>query len=198
MYVSYMDTRQRGNPPGNTNAHVAANLRRARQGIGVDLRELSARIKTAGRSISPTALSRIENGDRRVDVDDLTTLAYALETTPAGLLAPQADAPAPTGVADRFLAEEVQAWIQGRVKLTISDLIRYWTDEAHVCQGYIFRFKGLIESQESATPPSGRWVTPTSVYQESLATQRERLERISARLLELDPTRPPLTETDGD
>ncbi|WP_422933059.1 helix-turn-helix domain-containing protein [Sinomonas sp. P47F7] len=190
-----MDARQRGNPPGNTNAHVAANLRRARQGIGVDLRELSARIKAAGRTISPTALSRIENGERRVDVDDLTTLAYALETTPAGLLSPPSDGPAPSGVTGRFIPEEVQSWIDGKVKLTTADLIRYWNGEAHLCQGYIFRFKGLIRAQEEATPTSGRWVTATEAYRESLATQRARLALISARLLELDPTSAPVVET---
>ena len=93
-----------------------------------------------------------------------------------------------------WLSEEVQAWILGKVKLTTTDLIRYWTDEAHVCQSYIFRFKGLISAQEAATPPSGQWVTPTEVYKESLAAQRRRLGIISARLLELDPTSAPIVE----
>lgn len=196
LYVSYMESRQRGNPAGHTNEHVAANLRRARQSSGVDLRELSARIKATGRTISPSALSKIENGDRRVDVDDLTVFAYALETTPAALLMPPEDASAPAGVPEgRFTHEEVQAWILGKVKLTTTDLIRYWTDEAHVCQSYIFRFKGLISAQEAKTPPSGQWVTPTEVYKESLAAQRARLGLISARLLELDPTSAPIVET---
>ena len=63
-----METRQRGNPPGNTNGHVAMNLRIVRQRSGVDLRSLAARMREAGRTISASALSKIENGDRRVDV----------------------------------------------------------------------------------------------------------------------------------
>lgn len=198
VYVSCMETRQRGNPAGPTNAHVAANLRRARQGIGVDLRGLSARVAEAGRKISPSALSKIETGDRRVDVDDLATLAYALETTPAALLTPPDDAPAPTGVPPHFVAEELKSWIQGKVKLTTKDLLRYWTDEAHQCQGYIYRFKELIRGQESMTPPSGRWVTPTEMLRDRLAGQRERLAFIRGRLLELDPMGVPLEETNAE
>ncbi|WP_448070757.1 helix-turn-helix domain-containing protein [Georgenia yuyongxinii] len=191
-----MEERKRGNPAGPTNEHVAANLRRARQSSGVDLRELSARVAAAGRKISPSALSKIETGDRRVDVDDLATLAYALETTPAALLIPREGGTAPTGVPPGFVPEEVRSWMQGKVKFTTDDLVRYWTDEAHICQGYIFRFKELIRGRESMTPPSGRWVTPTDVLEDRLARQRERLAFISHRLLELDPMGAPIEETE--
>lgn len=191
-----MEERKRGNPAGRTNEHVAANLRRARQSSGVDLRELSARVAAAGRKISPSALSKIETGDRRVDVDDLATLAYALETTPAALLVPPEGGTAPTGVPPGFVPEEVQSWMQGKVKLATDDLVRYWTDEARICQGYIFRFKERIRGQESMTPPSGRWVTPTEVLEDRLARQRERLAFISHRLLELDPMGAPIEETE--
>lgn len=191
-----MEQRKRGNPAGNTNEHVAANLRKVRQSSGVDLRELSARIKATGRVISPSALSKIENGDRRVDVDDLTVFAYALETTPATLLAPPDDGPLPAGVPeDQYLPEEIDAWIRGRVKLTTADLVRYWTDEAHTSQGYIYSFKELLRHQQTTTPPSGRWVTPTAVLEERMAGQRERLALIRGRLLELDPLSAPIQET---
>lgn len=196
QYVSYMEERKRGNPAGNTNQHVAMNLRRVRQASGVDLRELSARIKATGRAISPSALSKIENGDRRVDVDDLTVFAYALETSPADLLAPPEGSAAPAGLPDgQFVLEEISGWLQGRLKLTTADLIRYWTEEAHVAQGYIFRFKELIHHQKSTTPPSGRWVTPTKALEERLGTQRDRLDVIRGRLLELDPLSAPIEET---
>ena len=188
VYVSCMENRKRGNPPGHTNQHVAANLQHARRSTGVDLRTLSARIAEAGRNISPSALSKIENGDRRVDVDDLTAFAYALETTPAALLAPPADALTLTGVPDRFVAEEVRAWTQGRVKLTGGDLLRYWTDEAHHCQSYIKRFEDLLAQYDR-----GEFgVTPRDVYEERLETQRERLAFIRGRLLQLDPMGVPI------
>ena len=80
--------RVRGNPPGITNTHVAANIRAARQAIGMDLRTMSDALGAAGRKLSPSGISKLENGDRRVDVDDLTVIAYLLRTTPAALLTP--------------------------------------------------------------------------------------------------------------
>jgi len=185
-----MENRQRGNPPGRTNEHVASNLRRARHSIGVDLRELSARITQVGRKISPSALSKIETGDRRVDVDDLTALAYALETTPASLLTPTEGAQPPTGVPDRFVPEEVQSWVQGKVKLTTDDLLRYWTQEAHDCQSYIKRFSDLLALMGN----EDKGISHRDVYEERLATHRERLALIRGRLFELDPMGVPIED----
>ena len=184
LYVSYMDDRKRGNPAGHTNEHVAANLRRTRQSNGVDLRELSARIKETGRVISPSALSKIENGDRRVDVDDLTVFAYALETTPAALLTPPEDAHVPAGVPEgRFTPEEITLWLQGRVTLTTDDLLRYWKEEAFNSASYIRRSEEILAQYDQGQAG----VTPRGVYEKRLATHRERLNMIRGRQLELDP-----------
>ena len=191
VYVSYMEERKRGNPAGHTNQLVAANLRRARQSIGVDLRELAARIKATGRTISPSALSKIENGDRRVDVDDLTVFAYALETTPAALLAPAEDAPAPAGVPEgEFTAEEIQMWIRGRVKITVEDLLRYWKEQAFDSASYIRRSEEILAQYDRGQTG----VTPREVYEKRIATHQERLAFISGRQLELDPMAIPIEE----
>lgn len=191
VYVSYMDERKRGNPPGHTNRHVAANLRSARQNIGVDLRELSARIKATGRTISPSALSKIENGDRRVDVDDLTVFAYALETTPATLLTPVDDAPALAGVPEgEFTAEEIQMWIRGRVKITVEDLLRYWKEQAFDSASYIRRSEEILAQYDRGQ----QGVTPREVYEKRIAAHQERLEFIRGRQLELDPMAIPIEE----
>ena len=180
-----MDERKRGNPAGHTNEHVAANLRRIRQSNGVDLRELSARIKETGRVISPSALSKIENGDRRVDVDDLTVFAYALETTPAALLAPPGDTQVPAGVPEgRFTAEEITLWLQGRVTLTTDDLLRHWKDEAFNSASYIRRSEDILTQYDQGQVA----VTPREVYEKRIATHQERLAMIRGRQLELDPT----------
>ena len=55
---------------------IAANIRAARQAIGMDLRTMSDALGAAGRKLSPSGISKLENGDRRVDVDDLTVIAY--------------------------------------------------------------------------------------------------------------------------
>lgn len=185
-----MDDRKRGNPAGHTNELVAANLRKVRQSTGVDLRELSARIKATGRVISPSALSKIENGDRRVDVDDLTVFAYALETTPAALLTPPSEeTQAPAGVPeDRFTPEEIQVWIQGRVKLTTEDLLQYWKEQAFDSASYIHRSGDILTQYDKGQVG----VTPREVHEKRIATHRERLAMISGRQLELDPMATPI------
>lgn len=50
------------------------------------VRELSARLKSLGRPILPSGITKIEQGQRRVDCDDLVALAVALKVTPNRLL----------------------------------------------------------------------------------------------------------------
>lgn len=60
-------------------------LRRTR---GYTLGELEARLTGVGRPILLSALSKIEKGQRRVDVDDLVALARVLDVSPNSLLLP--------------------------------------------------------------------------------------------------------------
>lgn len=83
---------------GPTGEAVRQHLRdlRRRLGVGqrsadpepVTLREVSERLSEAGRPLSLNTLSEIENGARRVDVDDLTAIARALQVSPLNLLLP--------------------------------------------------------------------------------------------------------------
>ena len=80
---------------GEVGHTVKAQVRRLREQRGLSLQALSERLQTVGRPILPSGLSKIEAGDRRVDVDDLVALAEALGTVPDDLLTPNA---APKGV----------------------------------------------------------------------------------------------------
>ncbi len=71
---------------GATAHRVAANVRALRKGLGLDLAQLSVRLSEVGQPISLKALSKLETGQRRVDVDDLVALALALDVTPNRLL----------------------------------------------------------------------------------------------------------------
>lgn len=71
--------------------NVAANVKAHREDLRLSLQDLSARMGSVGRPILASGLSKIEQGDRRVDVDDLVALATALETTPARMLASESD-----------------------------------------------------------------------------------------------------------
>lgn len=71
---------------GPTGERVAANVKELRLARRMKLDDLSQRLGELGRPILKSGLSKIESGDRRVDVDDLVALAIALEVNPNRLL----------------------------------------------------------------------------------------------------------------
>lgn len=72
-----------------TGKAVADNVRRIRDEIrGWSTYELSRKLKDAGRPIAPSALAKLERGERRVDAGDLVALAVVLGVHPAALLFP--------------------------------------------------------------------------------------------------------------
>ena len=73
---------------GPTAAQVAANVERIRKARQLHQKDLSVRLGEIGRPMLPTVISKIERGERRVDVDDLVALAIALNVSPAALLLP--------------------------------------------------------------------------------------------------------------
>lgn len=73
---------------GTVGATVAAQVRRLREHRGLSLRGLSEKMSAIGRPVLPSGLSKIEAGDRRVDVDDLAALATALNVEVNQLLRP--------------------------------------------------------------------------------------------------------------
>lgn len=77
-----------GRPVGATGSAVRKNIRRIRDAKGVSANELSEALRRLNRPIPPLGISRIENGQRRVDVDDLVAIASALGVSPATLLMP--------------------------------------------------------------------------------------------------------------
>ncbi|MFF3326107.1 helix-turn-helix domain-containing protein [Streptomyces sp. NPDC002889] len=72
-------------PAGET---LRQNIKRIREGQRITYVELSERLDSVGRPIPVLGLRRIERGERRVDVDDLLALAYALGVPPVDLLVP--------------------------------------------------------------------------------------------------------------
>jgi transcriptional regulator with XRE-family HTH domain len=73
---------------------VGNTVRRFRHDRGLDLHELEARLAEEGHPIKLGQLSKLERGERRVDVDDLVALAVVLNVTPNQLLMPD---PPPEG-----------------------------------------------------------------------------------------------------
>lgn len=73
---------------GATGEQVRANVRRLRERRGVSQAQLARQTADTSRPLASTAINEIENGARRVDVDDLLTLAVALGVNPNALLMP--------------------------------------------------------------------------------------------------------------
>jgi transcriptional regulator with XRE-family HTH domain len=67
---------------------IGRNLRQLRDERGVKLAELSDRMGQLGQPLGITGLSKVENGKRGVDLDELAALARALNVPPLLLIFP--------------------------------------------------------------------------------------------------------------
>lgn len=74
---------------GPTAETVRANVKRIREKRGLSLRALAKLTDDTDNPIGHGAINQIEQGRRRVDVDDLMTLAFALNVPPPALLLPR-------------------------------------------------------------------------------------------------------------
>lgn len=101
--------------PGPLANQVARSISRIREDRRITYAELSERLAAAGRTIPVLGLSRIERGDRRIDLDDLVAIANALRVPPIWLLFPlgrdEPDVEVLPGV--RVPAEAALAWFTG-------------------------------------------------------------------------------------
>lgn len=105
---------------GATAETVSANVKRLREGQNLGYAELSRRLKAIGRSIPELGLRRIEEGERRVDADDLMALAGALDVSPITLLMPpttDADTTCAT-VVGAIPARQLWRWLAAETPLT--------------------------------------------------------------------------------
>lgn len=120
--------KKRGNEKGVTTATVARQVRKRRQELGMDLSRLSEELSKANWPIPIAALSRLENGYRRIDVDDLMALAVALSTTPNELLISEGDPEfgVATGAPDWLREDEARMWLAGTLPLDREMMRRYW------------------------------------------------------------------------
>ena len=118
------EQRYRPGALGPTGRFVAGNLAKIRTAQGISTTDLSRRLRTAGRPIPATGITKIEKGGRRVDVDDLVALAVALGVNTNALLFPDvADESAAevTGSGRPTTAYEVWQWADGRAPLREDD-----------------------------------------------------------------------------
>lgn len=129
-------------PTGDT---VRQNVARYRKGLNLTYAQLARDLEERGHPIPPLGLRRIEAGERRVDVDDLTALALALDVNPNALLMPPVDgSQVPCGLTgytlrDSLSTRDAWRWARSVISLTSEPVetwynhpdgrrIRVWTD----------------------------------------------------------------------
>lgn len=93
---------------GPTGERVAENAKALRARVPV--REMSQRLAKIGRPILPSGLTKIEQGSRRVDADDLVALALTLNVTPNRLLLPADASDTAIKLTDAVTATASEAW----------------------------------------------------------------------------------------
>jgi transcriptional regulator with XRE-family HTH domain len=96
---------------------IAENVKVLRQRRRLSHRELSQRLTEVGRRILPSGLVKIEDGSRRVDVDDLVALALALRVPLPRLLLPGTDTGTPVELTADTSLEFAEAWRWARGEL---------------------------------------------------------------------------------
>ncbi|WP_426998181.1 helix-turn-helix domain-containing protein [Pseudarthrobacter sp. N5] len=110
---------------GATGEAVAHNVKRLREAANLTYTEVSRGITDLKRSISPLAIRRIEEMERRVDVDDLMALALVLDVTPISLLYPGAESGEEevraTGLKSPVSAKSLWGWMSAESPLSERD-----------------------------------------------------------------------------
>ncbi|CAI7979452.1 hypothetical protein FRAHR75_620018 [Frankia sp. Hr75.2] len=151
------------------------------------LAQLSERLGTLGRPILPTGLSKIENGERRVDVDDLVALALALDVAPNALLLPaepDSGVEVPLTAAMSAAAGEAWRWAIGLQPLVAGR--RAWElpviDEERMRESFDDLMRFRRESQ-----PHG--AEPPAEYRELMAMLGEANQQIARLRAELKDRR---------
>lgn len=96
--------------PGPVAHRVATNVKSIRTARRMTLDDLARRLRDLGYPILKSGLSKIESGERRVDVDDLMALAIALKVTPNRLLLTGEVTDEQIGLTNGFSTSDRAAW----------------------------------------------------------------------------------------
>lgn len=147
-----MTAPQKKNPLGPTGRVVADNIKRLRGDM--QYIKLATILEKLGRPIPTLGLRKIESYERRVDADDLTALAVALDVSPATLLMPcaeNADDEVQITGWHSMDASEAWRWLQ-------TDISLGWSDRPDVSAERAlppFIYRHLMEEKAARLPELG-------------------------------------------
>ncbi|MDQ7910237.1 helix-turn-helix transcriptional regulator [Phytohabitans sp. ZYX-F-186] len=154
--------------PDPVNIHLGRNVLARRKALNLSTTALSDRLGEAGRRIAQSSISKIEQGTRKVDVEDLMALAAALETTPDRLLMPDRANNEPVELTPAITVIAAQAWYWARGLLPLP-----WTYKGDTRRP----IERALEFRRNAAPGDRRitWETPPYEAVEALLVNVERM-----------------------
>jgi len=155
-----------------TAERVRTNVKRFREEQRLTLGQLAERLAEIGRPMLASGVSKIEQGDRRVDVDDLVALAVALEVNPNALLMPAHGGTTRTALTEDVTATARQAWMWAVGESPLAT----WLPSGHLGDYVV---AGVYKASELA-----RWIeltnahkSPEELAEEAFALVKHDLQR---------------------
>ncbi|MBF6358380.1 helix-turn-helix domain-containing protein [Nocardia higoensis] len=151
---------------------VRENLVRLRADQGLTLRALADLLTPTGQPLSHNAISEIERGARRVDVDDLVALALALQVSPLALLLPHENSEVSPG-GEVYPQQRIWNWALG-----LDPLPGMSRDPLSMLR--FVKHSNPIEYAEAARRQAAGEVNPHPVAVPRVAAKQQRAQRREA------------------
>jgi transcriptional regulator with XRE-family HTH domain len=154
---------------------VARNVARLRNARGLTTVQLAKLLEDAGRPITASSITKLELGQRKVDVDDLNVLAVVLRVSPSSLLVPPTADPATTveiTSAGAVPADLAWAWTLGEHPLDLppNDDGEVWNDfQTNSRPSGRRHFRGTVSGEIRLSPAL------SEAYRQSGASETVRL-----------------------
>lgn len=107
---------------------IAQRVEQVRKARGLSQRDVAQALGALGISLHQTAIAKIENGERKVTVEEALLLAAVLNVAPANLFLPLADNIDMALGTMTLSSGEMRQWIRGRAPLPGYDSRPYFTE----------------------------------------------------------------------
>lgn len=157
--------------PKATGQTVADNVTRLREASNLNIPALGRLMGEAGHPMTATSLTRLEAGERRIDVDDLMALSIALGVTPITLMTPDVESASDhveaTAIPDGVTAAELWEWLRADAILAPSGK----TEQEWLSIGALMTMLPAWEKREAQK-------RMLADMEEMRAKRREELERL--------------------
>jgi transcriptional regulator with XRE-family HTH domain len=161
--------------PGPTSKRVSENIERLRRVRGLSQAQLANELTRVGRPMLDTAVSKMERGTRRIDVDDLVAIALALNVSPVALLMPSNASLEKVALTNKISLSEQITWLWAAGEAPASDFlldpVGDHAEEEHK------EYWATREKYLDASHPPGRFA-PARAFGKTFGTLRAEVQRL--------------------